>query len=496
MLFNSIHFIVFLPLVLLGYYLIPDRAKTVWLLLASYFFYMCWNAQYLLLILVSTLVTWLCALALERIDRDAPPERRTQRKKLAVGINLLINLSILFFFKYCQFALDNLAALLALVHIQLRRPEFDVLLPVGISFYTFQAIGYTIDVFRGDTKAEHNLLRYALFVSFFPQLVAGPIERSGRLLSQLSVPHRLRFENLLEGLYLMLWGFFLKIVLADRIAPFVDLVYGPDHADYGGLTVILATILFAVQIYCDFAGYSTIAMGSAKMLGIDLMENFNSPYLSRTTAEFWHRWHISLSTWFRDYVYIPLGGNRRGKVRQALNILITFTISGLWHGASWGFVVWGFLNGVYQVLGRALEPVRKKLAGALCLNTRSMGFALWQTLVTFVCIDLSWVFFRARDVSAAFEILRSMRYIKPGFFFSDVFLGTLDTPNAVLLVLSLVLLLFADCMKHRGVKLRLLFMRQDYLFQAVLLSVSISAILLFGMWGRNYAASSFIYFQF
>ena len=496
MLFNSIPFLFFLPLVLLGYYLIPDRAKTVWLLACSYFFYMCWHAQYLLLILASTLTTFFCALALERINRDCPEKLRPRRKRLAVGLNLVFNLAILFFFKYFSFAMDNLEALLAPVHISLRRPAFDLLLPVGISFYTFQAIGYTIDVFRGDTPAEHSFLRYALFVSFFPQLVAGPIERSGNLLSQLAVPHRFRFDNLLEGLYLLLWGFFLKIVLADRIGPFVDLVYGSGHADYGGLTVIFATLLFAVQIYCDFAGYSVIAMGSARMLGIGLMENFDTPYLSRSVAEFWRRWHISLSSWFRDYLYIPLGGNRKGKLRRALNVLITFTVSGLWHGANWGFVVWGFLNGLYQILGELLRPLRRKLSAALCLDPDSLGFHLWQTLVTFVCIDLSWVFFRARTIGKALSMLRSMRYIKPGFFFSDIFLGTLDTPNAVLLLLGLGLLVFADCMKFHGVALRRVLMRQDYLFQALFLSVSIAAILLFGIWGRSYDAASFIYFQF
>ena len=496
MLFNSVQYLIFLPVVLLVYYLIPDRGKTLWLLLCSYFFYMCWNAMYLLLILASTLATWLCALALERIDRDSPTELRTRRKKLAVGINLFFNLGILFFFKYFQFTLDNLEALLALAHVRLSRPGFDILLPVGISFYTFQAIGYTIDVYRGDMKAERNLLRYALFVSFFPQLVAGPIERSGNLLSQLSVPHRFRFENLLEGLYLILWGFFLKIVLADRIAPFVDLIYGPNYADYGGFSVVLATFLFVQQIYCDFAGYSVIAMGSAKMLGIDLMENFNTPFLSLTVAEFWQRWHVSLSSWFRDYLYIPLGGGRRGKARKALNTLITFFVSGLWHGASWGFVVWGLLNGVFQIVGAALKPLRKKLSRALCLDTDSMGFHLWQMFFTFSCFSFSLVFFRARDVRVAVSMLRSVRYFKIEALFGDLFYGTLDGPNTVVLGLGLLLLLFADCMKYRGVKLRSVLMRQDYLFQAVFLSVSIAAILLFGIWGSSYSAASFIYFQF
>ena len=497
MLFNSIPYMLFLPVVLLIYYLIPKRVKMLWLLLCSYFFYMCWNARYLVLILTSTLVTWVCGLAIEKAENSGAEERvKTRKKKGAVAFGLILNLGILFFFKYFHFAMDNLAALLALVHISFRQPAFDVLLPVGISFYTFQALGYMIDVYRGDIAAEHSLPRYALFVSFFPQLVAGPIERSKNLLGQLAAPQQFCFDNLLEGLYLMLWGFFLKIVLADRIAIFVDSVYGPNYMDYGGVTVILATVLFAVQIYCDFAGYSTIAMGSAKMLGVELMENFNTPYLSRTVAEFWHRWHISLSTWFRDYLYIPLGGNRKGKARKALNVMITFTVSGLWHGASWGFVVWGFLNGLFQVLGGWLRPARQKLARALCLEQESFGYHLGQTLVTFVLVDLTWVFFRAPSVRAAVHMLRSMRYVRPELLLSGALLSPLDAPNTRLLLLSLLLLLLADLLKYRGVRVRAVLMRQDWLFQALLISCSVCAILLFGIWGSSYDAASFIYFQF
>ncbi len=497
MLFNSIPYMLFLPAVLLVYYPLPNRLKPIWLLLCSYFFYMCWNARYLVLILTSTLVTWVCGLAIEKAENSVAEDAvRIRRKKAAVVLGLVINLGILFFFKYFHFAMDNLSALLTLAHVSFRQPAFDVLLPVGISFYTFQALGYMIDVYRGDIKAEHSLPRYALFVSFFPQLVAGPIERSKNLLGQLAVPQKLRFDNLLEGLYLMLWGFFLKIVLADRIAVFVDSVYGPNHMDYGGITVILATVLFAVQIYCDFAGYSTIAMGSAKMLGVELMENFNAPYFSRTVAEFWHRWHISLSTWFRDYLYIPLGGNRKGKLRKALNVMITFTVSGLWHGASWGFVVWGFLNGLFQVVGGWLRPAREKLARALCLESESLGYRLGQTLCTFALVDLTWVFFRAPSVRAGVQMIRSMRYLKPELLLAGGLLSPLDAPNTRLLLLSLLLLLLADVLKYRGVRVRAVLMKQDWLFQAILISLSVTAILLFGIWGGSYDAASFIYFQF
>ena len=497
MLFNSIPYILFLPLVLLIFYLIPNRFRYIWLLVCSYFFYMCWNARYLILILISTLITWYCGLSIEKAENSGDDDaKRILRKKSYVVFGLVLNLGILFFFKYFHFAFDNLAALLGLLHISLPRPAFDVLLPVGISFYTFQALGYMIDVYRGDTKAEHNVLRYALFVSFFPQLVAGPIERSGNLLGQLAEPKKLKFDNLLEGLYLFLWGYFLKIVLADRIALFVDTVYGPNYMDFGGITVILATVLFAVQIYCDFAGYSVIAMGSAKMLGVDLMENFDTPYFSRTVAEFWRRWHISLSSWFRDYLYIPLGGNRRGKLRKALNVMITFTVSGLWHGASWGFVVWGFLNGLFQLIGGVLRPLREKLSRALCLDPDSFGYRLVQTLITFVLVDLTWVFFRAPSVRAGVQMIRSMRYIKADMLFVPLPLYPLDGPNTRLLLASLLLLFAADAAKYRGVKLRAFFMRQDWLFQAVFLSLCICAILLFGIWGRGYDAASFIYFQF
>lgn len=318
MLFNSIQFLVFLPVVLIIYYILPDKIKYIWLLASSYYFYMCWNIQYALLILFSTAVTYFCAILLEKF-KSMKYDKKTLilRKKICVALSCILNLGVLFFFKYFDFAFENLNRILVYVfNFQFSKPQFDVLLPVGISFYTFQAIGYTIDVYRGQIYAEKNFFRYALFVSFFPQLVAGPIERSKNLLKQLAVPAKLEFDNLRDGLLLMLWGFFLKVVLADRIAIFVDTVYGGIE-QYVGYYFIVATLLFAIQIYCDFSGYSVIAMGAAKMLGINLMINFDAPYLSKTTSEFWRRWHISLSSWFKDYLYIPLGGGYERKQEKA-----------------------------------------------------------------------------------------------------------------------------------------------------------------------------------
>ncbi len=345
MLFNSIEFLMFFPVVLLIYYAIPNKFKQLWLLLSSYYFYMAWSVKYVLLILSSTIITFTSGLLLESVEKRRAITRFSKNKKKyfknrIVAFSFIINLGILVFFKYSNFLIDILQYAFEVIGIKLFIPSFDIILPVGISFYTFQALSYTMDVYRGEISAERNFVRYALFVSFFPQLVAGPIERSGNLLKQLSSLKKFSFENAREGLILMLWGYFLKIVLADRIAIFVDFVYG-DITKHGGYFLVIATILFAVQIYCDFYGYSVIAMGSAKILGIRLMENFDAPYLSTSVGEFWRKWHISLTSWFKDYLYIPLGGNRKGKSRKLLNKLLVFIVSGIWHGAEITFVVWG-----------------------------------------------------------------------------------------------------------------------------------------------------------
>ena len=316
MLFNSVGFLIFFPIVLLVYYVIPKKIRYLWLLAASYYFYMCWNAKYAVLLFTSTVITYASGLLLEKAKQaDIDELKKNRYKKSVVALSFLSNLGILCYFKYINFILFNPTRAVSLVHIDLSVPAVDVILPVGISFYTFQALSYTMDVYRDEIYAEKNFFRYALFVSFFPQLVAGPIERSKNLLRQLAEPKKFDYNMAREGFLLMLWGFFLKLVIADRIAVFVDTVYG-NYTDYGGYYLIVATVLFAIQIYCDFSGYSTIAMGAAMFLGIRLMENFNAPYLSLSVGEFWRNWHISLTSWFKDYLYIPLGGSRKGKIRK------------------------------------------------------------------------------------------------------------------------------------------------------------------------------------
>lgn len=328
MLFNSFAYAIFLPLVLIVYWAIPTKFRWLLLLIASYYFYMRWNYKYVVLILFTTIVSYSVALLLEQTKNQV-------LKRMYVVLSLMLCLGVLFVFKYFNFAMGTLSRFIVF------EPRYlDLLLPVGISFYTFQTLSYVIDVYRGDIAAERNFGIYAAYVSFFPQLVAGPIERPSNLLPQIKEDHVFNIENADYGVRLILWGLFKKMLIADNLAVFVDLVF-EDIYSYSGGAILIATLFFTIQIYCDFSGYSDIARGSAKLFGIELMENFKSPYFSTSVKDFWGRWHISLSSWFKDYLYIPLGGNRVKKIRNCVNVLITFLVSGLWHGANWNFVVWG-----------------------------------------------------------------------------------------------------------------------------------------------------------
>lgn len=498
MLFNSLDFLIFFPIVLIVYFVIPDKIKYLWLLVSSYYFYMCWNAKYALLLLFSTAVTYLSGLLMHGIkEQNWSEKKEILYKKIVVGLCFGVNLAILFYFKYVNFAFDLLAKLFMHVNIQLNVPNVDVLLPVGISFFTFQALSYTMDVYRDEIYAEKNFFRYALFVSFFPQLVAGPIERSKNLLKQLAVPKKFNFEKAREGIFLMLWGFFLKIVLADRIAVFVDTVYA-EYTSYTGWYLIVATVLFAVQIYCDFSGYSTIAVGAAKIIGVELMENFNAPYLSTSVSEFWRKWHISLTSWFKDYLYIPLGGGRKGQLRKYANKMIVFLVSGLWHGANMTFVIWGGLNGLYQLIGEATAGVRNKIRSKLGINQEGTICKIIQMVITFVLIDFSWLFFRASGFSDSVQIIKQMSKLGNYRILWDgsLYECGLNDKNFLLMILCIFILLFADICKHKGLKCREIILKQNFAVRCLVLVGSICAILVFGLWGPAYNAANFIYFQF
>lgn len=500
MLFHSGSFLIFFPIVSLVYFLVPRRAKHLWLLGASYYFYMSWNPEYALLILVSTVSTWGSALFLSA-RRQRPGKGRGRAGRWCLAGCVALNLGILFFFKYYEFAAESVRGLFALGHISLELPAFDVLLPVGISFYTFQAIGYLVDVWRGEVAAERNFLRYALFLSFFPQLVAGPIERSRNLLHQIHEPQRFDFGRAKDGLLLMGWGFFQKLVVADRIAVLVDGVYG-DYTSHSGLQILLATVLFAFQIYCDFAGYSDIAIGAARVMGFALTKNFRSPYFATTVSGFWRDWHISLTTWFRDYVYIPLGGKRRGRARKYRNLLLTFGASGLWHGAGWNFVAWGLLNGLYQVAGDMTRTLRQRLGERLHVRTDCGSHRLLQGLVTFGLVDFAWLFFRAESFAAALGMLgHGMRNIGLfGFFSPDNLLGiqtmALSEKDFFVMLLGVAVLMLVDYGKKRGVDFKAALARQNVWFRWMVYYVVIFTVLIFGVYGPAYDASTFIYFQF
>lgn len=494
MLFNSVDFIVFFPVVTLIYFLVPKKLRYLWLLAASYYFYMCWNIKYATLLFFSTFTTWAAGMLVQRVKKQ-------KAKKLTVAGCVLVNLGILFVFKYFNFFQDTCNRILGKLNLQIWERSFDILLPVGISFYTFQALGYIIDVYREKVEPEKNLLRYALFVSFFPQLVAGPIERSENLLKQMrNIEHQKlwNYERVTRGLTLMVWGLFVKMVIADRVAILVNTVFDGFYM-YGTIGLMAGAIGFALQIYCDFMGYSTIAIGSARVMGFELMENFDTPYLSRSVGEFWRRWHISLSTWFRDYVYIPLGGNRCSKSRKYWNLMITMGVSGLWHGANWTYVAWGLLHGVYQVVGDMTRKLRGKLYTGLQVKTESFSFKLAQIVSTFLLVDFAWIFFRADSIGVALDYYRRIftKWDPWSLFNGEIYTLGLDRFEFNILVVSVVALFLVELLRYVKKETITDFLEKQCIwFRWGVIFVLIAAILVYGVYGIKFESSQFIYFQF
>lgn len=467
MLFNSLHFLFFFPVVCIVYFILPSlKARNLFLLAASYYFYMNWEPAYALLLLTSTAITYLAALGIGGCKGQ-------RGKRLCLASNIVLNLSILFLFKYYNFAADNISNLLAHWGLSARMPEFTLLLPVGISFYIFQALSYSIDVYRGHIAIEKNFFNYALFVSFFPQLVAGPIERSTNLLPQFRQKHAFSYENVMTGVRIMLWGYFLELVLADRCALYVDPIFN-NVAYHNGGSYLLAALFFPFQIYGDFAGYSLTAIGAAKVMGFTLMENFRRPYFATTVTEFWRRWHISLSTWFRDYVYIPLGGNRAGTARCHLNIMATFMVSGVWHGANWTFIVWGTIHG-------ALQCLEKLLGWNKAQWKKPEAIAHW--LLTFCVVCLAWIFFRANTLADAVLMLKGI--------FTNMAMPYMRVADFLAIGLALAIVLAKECIDEFGLRVHI----SDspvWLVRHLYIVGMIATIVLLGVLNGD----QFIYFQF
>lgn len=477
MFFNSFQFVIFLPLVVFLYYLLHPRYRWILLLISSYYFYMCWNPAYIILIVISTLIDYFSGLQIAKYK-----EKRI--KRLFLLLSLFSNLGILFFFKYYNFFSESFNAIFHKYNVFYDIPYLNFLLPVGISFYTFQTLSYTIDVFRGVKEPEKNLGIFAVYVSFFPQLVAGPIERSTRFLPQLHKTNMFRYDNISKGIKLILWGYFLKLVIADRAAIYVNAVYNNVH-HHSGITFIAATILFAFQVYGDFAGYSSIAIGAAKIMGYDLMTNFNRPFFASTIGELWKRWHISLASWFRDYVYIPLGGNRVVKWRWYYNLLMTFVLSGLWHGAAWTYVIWGTLHGFFLI---ATILIQAHLLKRIINDKNKMFFKISGIILTNILFWVSQIFFRANSVSDAFYITNKI-FTSPGKLFMP------DGPGVTAPIYSLfaIILLMSIELKQEffNDKFSLFDNHRGYIRMAMY-SLLIALIVYIGV----FDGGQFIYFQF
>ncbi len=399
MLFNSIQFGIFFLFVTALYFVLPHKIRWLLLLVSSIYFYMAFIPIYVLILIFTIIIDYFAGIYLEKLVGA--------NRKWFLILSLIANIGVLAVFKYYNFIDSNLNFLFHSFGVSVQIPALNIILPIGLSFHTFQAMSYTIEVYRGHQKAEHNFGIYALYVMFYPQLVAGPIERPQNLLHQFYEKHFFEYKRVVDGLKLMAWGLFKKVVIADRLALIVNQVYNSPH-DYVGFQLLIATIFFAFQIYCDFSGYSDIAIGAARVMGFKLMKNFDSPYYSKSISEFWKRWHISLSSWFKDYLYISLGGNRVSIPRWYFNLFFVFMVSGLWHGANWTFVIWGALHGFYLIFSIVTSKPRKIILRKLYIDKFPLLLKILEIISVFVFVDFAWIFFRAQNLSDAFYIVNHL----------------------------------------------------------------------------------------
>ena len=479
MLFNSLEFAIFFPLVGTLYFLLPQRWRTPMLLVASCVFYMAFIPAYILILAVTIMIDYTAGIYLVRV-----PGRW---KLLLLWISIAATCAVLFVFKYYNFFNDNFVGLAGLAGWEISPSTFHIILPIGLSFHTFQSLSYVVEVYRGRQEPEYNLVTYATYVMFFPQLVAGPIERPQNLLHQFYEEHQFDYERVTSGLKRMAWGFFKKLVIADRLALYVNDVYAAPN-NFNGLQLTIATLFFAYQIYCDFSAYSDIAIGSARVLGFKLMENFDTPYYSRSISEFWRRWHISLSSWFRDYLYVPLGGSRVPKWRWSFNLLVTFAISGLWHGANWTYVVWGLLNGLYLVMSGLTSNLRRTAMDGVGLPETSVLRKMLQVIVTFGLVCIGWIFFRAQNLNDALYIL--------GHFWTNWDFRAIGTEQFLLrqmpVAIAAIAVLEIGQFLHGRVSFSSLTIRVPMVVRWTGYAAFMMAVVLFGV----YRETQFIYFQF
>lgn len=476
MLFNSLDFLIFFIIVTTLYFVIPHNKRWILLLISSCYFYMAFVPIYILILGFTIVIDYFAGILIENSEG--------KRRKLFLILSLIANIGVLAVFKYHNFLNENLTFLMHGFGLSNPIPYLSIILPIGLSFYTFQAMSYTIEVYRGNQKAERHFGIFSLYIMFYPLLLAGPIERPYNLLPQLRIKQDFEYTRVVEGLRLMLWGLFKKLVIADRLAIYVNAVYN-NYEAHNGTTLILASIFFTFQIYCDFSGYSDMAIGAAKVMGIKLMNNFNRPYFSRSMSEFWKRWHISLSSWFRDYVYITLGGNRVSIPRWYLNLFIVFLISGLWHGANWTYVIWGALNGFYLIFAIISQGFRNKAKRLVGLDKLPWLNHLLEVMITFALSSFAWIFFRANHVTDAFGIIKKIATSRGSLF--------IESPSMMIYSFLGLFILFLVEFKKEYYKGKFSFFNNEkWIIRALSCCFLIITILLFGV----FDGGQFIYFQF
>ncbi len=476
MLFNSFEFLLFFPIVTLLYFVLPYGWRWALLLAASCYFYMAFVPIYILILGFTIVIDYFAGIWIENAKQP--------HRKLFLTISLVANIGVLALFKYYNFLNENLTHLLGLLERPNPIPYLEILLPIGLSFHTFQAMSYTIEVYRGNQKAERHFGIYSLYVMFYPQLVAGPIERPQNILHQFYEKHDFNFADFSFGMKMALWGMFKKVVIADRLSLYVDAVYN-HPTNHSGITILVATIFFSIQIYCDFSGYSDIAIGTARAMGFHLMTNFNRPYFARTISEFWKRWHISLSTWFRDYLYIPLGGNRVGHFRKYFNLFFVFLVSGLWHGANWTFIIWGALHGTYLVIGQLTQDFKTKIKLGLGIERSSKFNKTQEIFFTCVLAVFAWIFFRANSLETATVLIKRMVSAPGGLFLSA-------PAHFIYGILGIIVLFSVEVAQEYFPNRIKIFNNQRAWVRITAYSTVILAILLFGV----FDGGQFIYFQF
>ena len=483
MTFNSGQFLIFFPITLLLYFLLPKKWSRYSLLMMSLIFYLAWNVKLVFLILFTTAVSYFSAIIMDKTEKK-------HVKRLCLVITLISCLGVLFFFKYYNFFAGSVGAALGAITGNTYDFTLSLVLPVGISFYTFQTLSYVIDVYRGKEPVERDFPLFALYVTFFPQLVAGPIERPGNLIPQLREKHPLTAENARVGLQKMAVGFFKKIVVADILAEYVNSVFN-SAADATGWGVAIGSLMFTVQIYCDFSGYTDIAIGCARIMGIRLMKNFDRPFIAQSIKEFWARWHISLSTWFRDYIYFPMGGSRCSRARHMFNIFVVFLVSGLWHGANWTFLIWGLLHALFRIVGELTEKPRAALWAKMKIDTGALWFKTIRRIFTFLLVSFAFIFFRANSISDLGVLLGKLftGWGSLGGTLSSMGLGV---SAAIVVVLAVVIMTEFDVItSNEKTELSVSPSRKTTVMWTVW-AVAFAWIMLLSVGG----ASTFIYFQF